>query len=99
MAAGLDRAGSVSHNHRSTIESWSRSLSWLALGGNLLLWKLLVAYISDDPVCAYFALAGLSSPPFTNCSGCRFPVSVQSVFFAPGRPVWSGRDVGGADPM
>src|SRR5258708_36975279 len=73
----MDWSGSFPGNHRQTVEGVPRPRVGLAVGRNLLLWNMLVAHLSDDPLRPYFCLAGLSAFMFTDFGGSSVPCSLQ----------------------
>src|SRR5258706_3081329 len=92
----MDRSGSLPPDHRPTLKSGTRTCFGLVVGRDLLLWNMLVAYLSNDSLRAYFCLAGISASIIANCIGRLVPCAVQFVAVSIDRLFWSGRCLSGA---
>src|SRR6266436_8790316 len=95
----MDWSGSLPGNHRQTVEGNPRPHVGLAVGRSLLLWNMLVAHVSDDPLRPYFCLGGLSAFVVTDFGGRAVPCSLQLVAIATRRTVWRRGDPGSAALM
>src|SRR5882762_4351231 len=84
----MDRIDALTVGSRSTLESGTRVRAGLVVGRNLLLWNLLVAHLSNDPLCAYFSLAGLSTFIVAYCTGRSVSRCIQLAVVATDHSNW-----------
>src|SRR5439155_21514942 len=99
MAARLGRIGSLSSSGRPTRALRTRPVVGLVMGRNILLWNLLVAHLSDDPLRALICLAGLSTFTGANCPGRGVPRPLQPTALSAGRSFWPRGGLHGAALM
>src|ERR1700716_267981 len=95
----MDRPGAFPPDCRPTLESGTRTRAGLVVGRSLLLRNVLVARVSNDPLCAHFCSIGLSAFTVAYCIGRAVPCSLQLDAVSTCRSNWSRRTPGGADLM
>src|SRR5882672_10274724 len=95
----MDWTSAFPHGRRSTVESWTRAATGLAVGRNLLLWNVLVAHVSNDSLRAYFCPAGLSTFVVAYCARGAVPGWLQLAAVSTGRSNWFRRSPGSAAVM
>src|SRR5260370_83666 len=87
----MDRPSAFPPDRRPTVESGTRPRAGLVVGRNLLLWNVLVAHLSYDPLCAYFSSIGLSAFTVAYCVGRGVSRSLQLDAVSTCRSNWSRR--------
>ena len=66
MVSRLDQSGAAAYGCRASRQSKKSVARGLALGHDLLLWNVLVAYVPDDPLRAISPLARVSTALIAN---------------------------------
>src|SRR5258708_39981538 len=83
----MDWLGALPPDRRATVKSGTRPHAGLVVGRNLLLWNVLVAHVSDDPLRPYFFSIGLSAFAVSHCLGRVVPCTLQLTAVSTGRSI------------
>src|SRR6266404_4587841 len=83
----MDRRGAVPPDRRPSVETGTRPGAGLVVGRSLLLWNVLVARVSDDPLRPYSPSIGLSAFTVAHCFGRVVPRTVQRAAVSTGRSI------------
>src|SRR6266576_1088016 len=95
----MDWLGTFPPDRRPTAKSGTRAHAGLVVGRYILLWNVLVAHVSDDPLRPYSSSIGLSAFTVANCSGRVVPSALQLVIVSTGRSIRSQCGTGSAALM
>src|SRR6266436_3430708 len=91
--------GTFPADRRSAPESGTRPRARLVVGRNLLLWNVLVADVSNDPLRPYPFSIGISSFAFAHCFGRAVSSPLQLAAVSAGPSIGSWYSPGGATTM
>src|SRR5258708_11173399 len=86
-------------DRRPTLESGTRPHAGLVVGRDLLLWNVLVAYVSNDPLRPYPFSIGLSPFVLAHCFGRAVSSPLQLAAVSAGRSIGSWCSPGSATLM